>query len=200
MIPTRPEISAAPAAPSLPPVPRRAPSRSAPRPARPSAHADKLAPRLTTPAPLALPPRPTDFTQRPHPPPAPCPPPRPPMPFRLARPCPSASPAPQLSAGVIAVGCRVPSTTRVSHRPHHAFLSPLAPQPDGHLSLEHFSERGGVAAGVSGGREDDAAERHRGRRSRDHLLADHLEPVRHRRDDRHRRRIRRDELRPACRF
>ena len=43
----------------------------------------------------------------------------------------------------------------------------------------------------------DAAERHRGRRGRDHLLADHLEPVRHRRDDRHRRRLRRYQLTPA---
>ena len=59
---------------------------------------------------------------------------------------------------------------------HHAYLSTLTPQPDGYLCLEQSNEcgslphrfgraphslkvssRGGVAAGVSGGREDDAA-------------------------------------------
>jgi len=74
------------------------------------------------------------------------------------------------------VGCRVPSTTPVRHARHHAYLGPLTPQPDGYLSLEQFHEcgalpnrfsraphslkvssRGGVAAGVSGGREDGAA-------------------------------------------
>ena len=40
-------------------------------------------------------------------------------------------------------------------------------------------------------------ERHRGRRGRDHLLADQLQPVRHRRDDRHRRRLRGYQLTPA---
>jgi len=43
----------------------------------------------------------------------------------------------------------------------------------------------------------DAAERHRGRRGRDHLLACHLQPVRHRGDDRHRRRLRGYQLTPA---
>src|SRR6185369_11363971 len=43
----------------------------------------------------------------------------------------------------------------------------------------------------------DAAQRHRGRRGRDHLLAGQLQPVRHRRDDRHRRRLRGYQLTPT---
>jgi hypothetical protein len=72
--------------------------------------------------------------------------------------------------------CRVSSTMLVHRARHHAYLSTLTPQPDGYLCLEQSNEcgslphrfgraphslkvssRGGVAAGVSGGREDDAA-------------------------------------------
>ena len=82
----------------------------------------------------------------------------------------------RLFARAMPVGCRTPSTMLVRHARHHAYLSPLTPQPDGYLSLEQFNEcgalpdrfgraphslkvssRDGVAAEVSGGREDDAA-------------------------------------------
>jgi len=43
----------------------------------------------------------------------------------------------------------------------------------------------------------DEAERHRRGRGRDHFFPDHRQPVRHGRDDRHRRRLRGYELRPA---
>jgi len=85
-------------------------------------------------------------------------------------------PTTPLSARAMHVGCRVSSTTPVRHAWHHAYLGPLTPQPDGYLPLEQFNEcgalpnrfsraphswkvssRGGVAAEVSGGREDGAA-------------------------------------------
>jgi hypothetical protein len=162
----RPAASAAPApAPSPRPSPRRK-SRADPRPAAspaptlaakpaPRGHRPQLAPRLTTQTSPTLPPRHKRF--RPTTPP----------PF-----------LPGLTPPALAmpVGCRAPSTLPVHPARHHAYLSPLTPQPDGYLSPEQFNEcgalpdrfsraphslkassRGGVAAEVSGGREDDAA-------------------------------------------
>ena len=92
-----------------------------------------------------------------------------------------AFPPPRLSTRASSLGampgcCRVSSTMLVRRARHHAYLSTLTPQPDGYLCLEQSNEcgslphrfgraphslkvssRGGVAAGVSGGREDDAA-------------------------------------------
>ena len=85
-------------------------------------------------------------------------------------------PTTPLSARAMHVGCRVSSTTPVRHAWHHAYLGPLTPQTRWYLSLEQFHEcgalpnrfsraphswkvssRGGVAAEVSGEREEDAA-------------------------------------------
>jgi hypothetical protein len=88
----------------------------APRPAQPMAHPDKLAPRLTTPAPLALPPRPTDSIQRLHLPPGP-------VPFR---------PAPATSARSRAlppgpVPLRRSHSRRLPHAIDYMCASPSAP-------------------------------------------------------------------------
>jgi hypothetical protein len=136
--------------------PRRGSRPDPRREARPpEVHRPQLAPRLTTQTSPTLPPRHKRF--RPTTPP----------PF-----------LPGLTPPALAmlVGCRAPSTMPVRHARHHAYLSPLTPQPDGYLSPEQFngcgalpnrfgraphplkvSSRGGVAAEVSGGREDDAA-------------------------------------------
>ena len=124
-----------------------APALTPPRGPPPEAHRPQLAPRLTT---------------------------QTSPPFRHAT-RDSAQQTP-LSARAMHVGCRVSSTTPVRHAWHHAYLGPLTPQPDGYLPLEQFNEcgalpnrfsraphswkvssRGGVAAEVSGGREDGAA-------------------------------------------
>ena len=168
MIPAPPRISAPPRresrprpSPAVSPAPRPRPAASPaptfapPRGPPPEAHRPQLAPRLTTQTSPTLPPRHKRF--RPTTPP----------PF-----LPGLTPP----ARAMPVGCRVPSTMPVRHARHHAYLSPLTPQPDGYLSLEQFNEcgalpnrfgraphplkvssRGGVAAEVSGGREDDAA-------------------------------------------
>jgi hypothetical protein len=174
------------------PDPPQFPPRPAASPA-PEAHRPQLATRITTQTSPTLPPRHKRF--RPT-----APPPFPPgvTPTRrqfsaraasgsqpLARPARWRAFPPRLSARArwrlfaraMPVGCRAPSTTPVRHARHHAYLSPLTPQPDGCLSFEQFNECGvlpnrfgrtplllkvsswgGVAAGVSGGREDDAAD------------------------------------------
>jgi len=142
MIPAPPRISAPPRRETCP-----APALTPPRGPPPEAHRPQLAPRLTT---------------------------QTSPPFRHAT-RDSAQQTP-LSARAMHVGCRVSSTTPVRHAWHHAYLGPLTPQPDGYLPLEQFNEcgalpnrfsraphswkvssRGGVAAEVSGGREDGAA-------------------------------------------
>jgi hypothetical protein len=193
MIPARPEF---------PPRPRPHESPSPPPPAtRPKANdADTptLPPRHATPQ--EIPPNgSTPFSPGLTPPAASSPPAVSPVPGPLPAPLGGAPSArafrPRLSARAFPLApfhprlstrassprtmldcCRVSSTILVRRARHHAYLSPLTPQPDGYLSLEQFNEcgvlpdrfgrvphslkvnlRGGVAAGVSGGREDDAA-------------------------------------------
>jgi hypothetical protein len=112
---------------------------------------------------------------RPHPPPDPGPRP-PPVPGPRPPPVPGPRPPAPLRPSYARRLSRVVDYAWC-HARHHAYLSPLTPQLDGYLSLEQFNEcgalpyrfsraprswkvssQGGVAAEVSGGREDDATD------------------------------------------
>jgi hypothetical protein len=183
MIPAPPRISAPP---RPRPSPRREPRPRGPSPAtRPKANDADIPHSSATPQEISSNGS-TPVPARPAPAPLGGVPfhPRPPTCLRPAPSAPSArlllrlSPRPPAPLPrSMPVGCRMPSTTPVSNRPHHAYLGPLTPQPGGCLLLEQFNEcgvlpdrfgraphslktrsRGGVTAGVSGGREDDSAD------------------------------------------
>jgi len=129
---SRPPAPRAPAPASL--ARRAGPPRPSPRRAAcPEAHRPQLAPRLTTQASPPFRHATRDSAQPPHPRSRPTSPRPPPVP-RPAPACASSPSYPRLLSCTVDYTCVLGS--------HHAYLSPLTPQPDGYLSLEQFNERG----------------------------------------------------------